>query len=57
MRNRASCFQRQFATIVCAILLLIVCLSGQSSAANLKSPVLYSVSAASTRAIALETVS
>jgi uncharacterized protein (DUF1800 family) len=57
MRNRASCFQRQFATIVCAILLLIVCLSRPASAANLKSPILYSVSAASTRAIALETVS
>jgi uncharacterized protein (DUF1800 family) len=57
MRHRASCWRRPFAAVVCATFL---CLAGGSHtvfAANQKSPILYSVSAASTRAIVLESVS
>jgi uncharacterized protein (DUF1800 family) len=57
MTNRASCLRRPFAAVVCATLLSFVGLHRSAFAANLKSPILYSVSAASTRAIALESVS
>src|SRR6476619_3251027 len=58
MRHRASCLRRRFLRLVCATSAMIVCAAGQStSAAPQKSPVLYSVSSASTRAVALETVS
>jgi uncharacterized protein (DUF1800 family) len=57
MRNRASCLRRPFAAVVCATLLSFAGLHQATFAANLKSPILYSVSAASTRAIVLETVS
>ena len=57
MRHRASCGRRPFAAIVCATLLSFAGLQHSASAANLKSPILYSVSAASTRAIVLESIS
>src|SRR5215813_10306278 len=57
MRHRASCWRRPFAAVVCATLLCFVGLQQSALAANPKTPVLYSVSAASTRAIVLESVS
>src|SRR5689334_161620 len=57
MRHRASCWRRPFASVVCATLLSFAGLQSSALAANQKSPVLYSVSAASTRAIVLESVS
>ena len=57
MRDRASCLRRHLAPVVCAAVLSFAGLHQSAAAANLKSPVLYSVSSASTRAIALESVS
>jgi len=58
MRHRASCLRRQFAVVVCATVAVFVCgLSRPISAAPQKSPVLYSVSSSSTRAVVLESVS
>src|SRR5262245_27276911 len=57
MRHRASCWRRPFAAVVCATLLSLAGLQHTALAANLKTPILYSVSAASTRAIVLESVS
>ena len=57
MRYRASCWRRPFVAVVCATLLCFAGRFQSASAANLKSPILYSVSAASTRAIVLESVS
>ena len=57
MRHRASCWRRPFAAVACATLLSFAGLQHSALAANLKSPILYSVSAASTRAIVLESVS
>src|ERR1044072_9065751 len=57
MRHRASCWRRPFASVVCATLLAFAGLQNSALAANQKSPLLYSVSAASTRAIVLESVS
>ncbi len=57
MRNRASCWRRPFVAVVCVTLLSFAGLRQSALAANLKSPTLYSVSAASTRAIVLESVS
>jgi uncharacterized protein (DUF1800 family) len=57
MRDRASCLRRHLAPVVCATLLSFAGLQQSALAANQKSPVLYSVSAASTRAIVLESVS
>src|SRR5215813_12944498 len=58
MRQRASCWRRPFAAVVCAIFTVFLCgLSQSLSAAPQKSPVLYSVSSSSTRAVVLETVS
>ncbi len=58
MRHRASCWRPLFAAVVCATLLCFFAGVHQSAlGANLKSPILYSVSAASTRAIVLESVS
>ena len=57
MRHRASCLRRHLAPVVCATLLSFAGLQQSALAANPKSPVLYSVSAASTRAIVLESIS
>lgn len=58
MRHRASSLRRHFAVFVCAGLTVIAGgFNRPVSAAAQKSPVLYSVSASSTRAIVLESVS
>src|ERR1700682_3039071 len=58
MRYCASASSKQLLTIVCAVVALIACGSvGSVSAAPSLSPTLISVSAGSTRAVALESVS
>lgn len=58
MRNRASYMRRRFLSVVCATLtVFLVGVTRSTSAAPQKSPLLYSVSSSSTRAVVLETVS
>ena len=58
MRNRGSSLRRHFAAVVCAGLAVLGGgLTCSVSAATQKSPLLYSVSASSTRAVVLESVS
>lgn len=58
MRNRASYMRRRFLSVVCATLTVFLCgVARSTSAAPQKSPLLYSVSGSSTRAVVLETVS
>lgn len=57
MRNRASCLRRRFTAIVCASFVIVLGGFGRSlSAATQPSPILFSTSATSTRAVALESV-
>ncbi|HEV8590095.1 MAG TPA: DUF1800 family protein [Pyrinomonadaceae bacterium] len=58
MKNRASCLRRRFRSVVCAGLAVFASsVVRPVSAAPQKSPVLYSVSGSSTRAVVLESVS
>ena len=57
MRIRAFASRKRFAATVCAGLAAFICGASNTSGATQSSPLLFSVSATSTRAIVLESVS
>ena len=57
MRIRAFASRKRFLAIVCAGLAAFICAASNTSGATQSSPLLFSVSATSTRAIVLESVS
>src|SRR5436309_13874722 len=57
MRIRAFALRKRFLAIVCAGLAAFICGASNTSGATQSSPLLFSVSATSTRAIVLESVS
>src|SRR5438270_13131936 len=57
MRIRAFASRKRFAATVCAGLAAFICGASNTSGATQSSPLLFSVSATSTRAVVLESVS
>src|SRR5438552_17162892 len=57
MRIRAFASRKRFAATVCAGLAAFICVASNISGATQSSPLLFSVSATSTRAVVLESVS